>query len=137
MLDSAQYGIFADYSCGEYTPGGRRKERRADSNPGRIEHIRVFRPNGEVLLPKVEVSTASPATITATANVQWTFPLAFGEVVWSDGNKTFTQTFPLTEPRPFSSGTFTWKIDAKDWKWTRVAVWDVAGNGAFINPVRR
>jgi hypothetical protein len=92
---------------------------------------------GEVLLPKVAVSTASPASIVATADVQWTFPLAFGEVVWSDGNKTFTQTFPLTETRPFDSRTFTWKVDAKDWKWARLAVWDVAGNGAFINPVRR
>ena len=92
---------------------------------------------GEVLLPKVDVSTASPNAIVISANVQWTFPLAFGEIVWSDGAKTFTQTFPLTETRPFGSDTFTWKTDAKDWKWARVAVWDVAGNGAFINPIRR
>ena len=92
---------------------------------------------GEVLLPKVDVSTASPGAIVVSANVHWTFPLAFGEIVWSDGAKTFTQTFPLTETRPFGSDTFTWKTDAKDWKWARVAVWDVAGNGAFINPIRR
>jgi hypothetical protein len=92
---------------------------------------------GEVLLPKANVSTASDSAITATANVQWTFPLAFGEIVWGDGNKTFTQTFPLTETRPFGNATFAWKADAKNWKWARVAVWDVAGNGAFINPVRR
>jgi hypothetical protein len=91
---------------------------------------------GEVLLPKVNVSTASDSVITATASVQWTFPLAFGEIVWGDGNRTFTQTFSLTETRPFGSATFTWKTDAKDWKWARVAVWDVAGNGAFINPLR-
>lgn len=92
---------------------------------------------GEVMLPKVEVSTASEATITATAGVQWSFPLAFGEIVWGDGNKTFTETFPLTDTRPFGSTTFTWKTNAKGWKWARVAVWDIAGNGAFINPVRR
>ena len=92
---------------------------------------------GEVLLPKVEVSTVSPDAIVVRAEVQWTFPLAFGEIVWSDGNKTFTQSFPLTETRPFGSQTFTWKTDAKDWKWARVAVWDIAGNGAFINPTRR
>jgi hypothetical protein len=48
---------------------------------------------GEVLLPKVNVSTASDSAITATADVQWTFPLAFGEIVWGDGNKTFYANF--------------------------------------------
>jgi hypothetical protein len=43
----------------------------------------------------------------------------------------------LTETRSFGSATFTWKTDAKDWKWARLAVWDIAGNGAFINPVHR
>ena len=32
---------------------------------------------GEVLLPEVEISKASPSAITATAKVQWTFPLGF------------------------------------------------------------
>jgi hypothetical protein len=92
---------------------------------------------GEVLLPKVAIAATSPADITTTTTVQWTFPLAFGEIVWGDGNQTFTQTFPLLETRPFGNATFTWKAAAKDWKWARVAVWDIAGNGAFINPVRR
>jgi hypothetical protein len=92
---------------------------------------------GEVLLPKVDVSTASADSVAVQATVQWTFPLAFGEIVWSDGNRTFTQTYPLTETRPFGSETFTWKTEAKGWKWARVAVWDIAGNGSFINPVRR
>ena len=25
--------------------------------------------------------------------------------------------------------------EAENWKWSRVAVWDVAGNGAFVNPI--
>jgi len=90
-----------------------------------------------VLLPEVEISKASPSAITATTRIQWTFPLAFGEIVWSDGKETFTQTFPLTETRPFGRSTFEWKAEARNWKWARVAVWDVAGNGAFINPVWR
>jgi hypothetical protein len=92
---------------------------------------------GEVLLPEVEISKASSSAITASTRVQWTFPLAFGEIVWGNGKDTFTQTFNLNDTRPFGSATFEWKADAKDWKWARVAVWDVAGNGAFINPVRR
>jgi hypothetical protein len=102
-----------------------------------VERGEYFISMGEVLLPKVEISTASPAAVAAVVSAQWTFPLAFGEIVWGDGNQTFTQTFPLTETRPFGSATFHWKTDARDWKWARVAVWDIAGNGAFINPVRR
>lgn len=92
---------------------------------------------GNVLLPKVEISTASDSTIAATSSVQWTFPLAFAEIVWGDGNQTFTESIPLTDTKPFGSVTFTWTTHAKGWKWARVAVWDIAGNGAFINPVRR
>ena len=92
---------------------------------------------GEVLLPDVEISKASPAAITATAKVQWTFPLAFGEIVWGDGKETFTKTFDLSETRPFGNETFHWTTEARNWQWARIAVWDVAGNGAFINPVRR
>ena len=92
---------------------------------------------GEVLLPEVEISKASPSAIAATASVQWTFPLAFGEIVWGDGKETFTRTFDLTDTRSFGSETFKWSTEAKNWQWARVAVWDVAGNGAFINPVRR
>jgi hypothetical protein len=92
---------------------------------------------GEVLLPQVEVSKASASQIKATVRAQWTFPLAFGEIVWGDGKQTYTKTFDLTDTRQFGSQTFEWSTEAKDWQWARVAVWDVAGNGAFINPVRR
>ncbi|MBI4622167.1 MAG: hypothetical protein HY736_02965, partial [Verrucomicrobia bacterium] len=92
---------------------------------------------GEVLVPEAEISMTSPSAITATTRIQWTFPLAFGEIVWGDGLRTFTQTFDLTETRPFGNARFEWRTEARDWKWARVAVWDVAGNGAFINPARR
>jgi hypothetical protein len=92
---------------------------------------------GEVLLPETVISTADANGVSVKLKAQWTFPLAFGEVVWGDGKETFTQTFPLDKTRPFGSQTFEWKANAKNWKWARVAVWDVAGNGAFVNPVRR
>jgi hypothetical protein len=92
---------------------------------------------GEVLLPEVEISRGSSAAIQAKARIQWTFPLAFGEIVWGDGKGSYTRTFDLTETRPFGSATFEWSTEARNWQWARIAVWDVAGNGAFINPVRR
>ena len=92
---------------------------------------------GEVLLPEVTVSTADANTVSATVKAQWSFPLAFGEIVWGDGRETFSETFPLDRTRAFGAQTFEWKANAKNWRWARVAVWDVAGNGAFVNPVRR
>jgi hypothetical protein len=92
---------------------------------------------GQVLLPEVEISKVSPSAIEAKARIQWTFPLAFGEIVWGDGKETFTRTFDLSETGPFGNATFEWRTEAKSWKWARIEVWDVAGNGAFINPVRR
>jgi len=92
---------------------------------------------GEVLLPETAISTADANAVKATVKAQWTFPLAFGEIVWGNGRETFTQTFPLDQTRPFGSATFEWRTNAKDWTWARIAVWDVAGNGAFVNPVRR
>jgi hypothetical protein len=96
-----------------------------------------FISTGEVLLPRVEIEKTSAKSILATASVRWTFPLAFGEIVWGDGRETFTRTFDLTDTRPFGSETFKWSAEAGNWQWARIAVWDVAGNGAFINPVRR
>ena len=43
----------------------------------------------------------------------------------------------LSDSGEFSSAKHAWKVRAPDWEWARVAVWDVAANGAFVNPVRR
>ncbi|MCI0350442.1 MAG: hypothetical protein L0Z53_13535, partial [Acidobacteriales bacterium] len=69
--------------------------------------------------------------------VQWTFPLRFAEIVWGDGHGTDREIIPLEKTREFNSQTFEWKAKAEGWKWARVAVWDIAGNGAFVNPVWR
>ena len=92
---------------------------------------------GQVLLPDVKISTESASTIKATAQVQWTFPLAYAMIVWGDGEKTFTEKIDLTETRPYGDSTFEWSATANNWKWARLEVWDIAGNGALINPVRR
>ena len=44
---------------------------------------------------------------------------------------------PLSRTRVFGAGGFGLTIDAPGWAWARVAVWDVAGNGAFVNPTWR
>src|SRR5687768_12951202 len=76
----------------------------------------------------------SPST---HVKVRWTFPLSFAEIVWGDGAQTYRTQIPLDTTRQFGSASFEWKAEAKGWKWARVAVWDIAGNGAFVNPVWR
>jgi hypothetical protein len=96
-----------------------------------------FTTTGEVLLPEWEIATDSPSEISVRARVQWTFPLRFAEIVWGDGHKTGRHLIPLEETREFGNTVFEWKAKAEGWKWARVAVWDVAGNGVFVNPAWR
>ena len=95
-----------------------------------------FITTGEVLLPEFSISGAGDA-ITVRARLQWTFPLALAEIVWSDGSTTHREIPALESTREFGQDEFIWTIPAKDWKWARLAVWDVAGDGALTNPVWR
>ncbi len=93
-----------------------------------------FTTTGEVLLPRAEWSKSTANELVATVEAQWTFPLRFAEIVWSDGKTTHRETIPLADTREFGKRTFEWRAPAAGWQWARVAVWDVAGNGAFVNP---
>ena len=72
---------------------------------------------------------------TYTAEVEWTFPLEFVELVWGDGNKIDRQIVSATEVAPFATHTFRIPFDSAGKKWVRFAAWDSAGNGAFTQPV--
>jgi hypothetical protein len=96
-----------------------------------------FTTTGEVLLPDVNVASSSAAEIVAKTRVIWTFPLRFAEIVWGDGQTTHREVIELADTREFGEKAFEWRANARGWKWARVAVWDVAGNGAFVNPVWR
>jgi hypothetical protein len=96
-----------------------------------------FTTTGEVLLPNVDLASSSANEIVARTHVLWTFPLRFAEIVWGDGLKTDREVIELTDTREFGDDRFEWRARANGWKWARIAVWDVAGNGAFVNPVWR
>jgi hypothetical protein len=100
-----------------------------------LNHSDYFVSTGEVLLPKTEIKQGSRNEIVVRAEVTWTLPLQFAEVVWGDGVKAHRQTFALDKTREFGSARFEWKVETQDWKWARLEVWDIAGNGAFVNPV--
>ena len=96
-----------------------------------------FTSTGEVLLPDVNLASSSPSEIVAKVRVLWTFPLRFAEIVWGDGKNTRSEVIDLTDTRAFGDRMFEWRVQANGWTWARVAVWDVATNGAFVNPVWR
>jgi hypothetical protein len=96
-----------------------------------------FTTTGEVLLPEVDFSTSTSGEIVARVRALWTFPLRFAEIVWGDGRAVHRETIELSGTREFGSRQFEWKAKAAGWTWARVAVWDVAGDGAFGNPFWR
>ncbi|MEO7653344.1 MAG: hypothetical protein ABIZ80_23035 [Bryobacteraceae bacterium] len=94
-----------------------------------------FVSTGEVLLPETSIAAAGGDSIRARFTAEYTLPLRFAEVVWGDGAETHRKIFPLDKTREFGRQSFDFTLEAKGWKWARIAVWDVAGDGAFINPV--
>lgn len=70
-----------------------------------------------------------------TAEVEWTYPLEFVELVWGDGTTVDREIVSATELAPFGSHRFQIPFDTTGKKWVRFAVWDSAGNGAFTQPV--
>jgi hypothetical protein len=98
---------------------------------------RFFMTTGEVLLPETEIKESAGGSIQVRARIQHTFPLEMAELVWGDGSQVYRKTIPLTETHPFGDFSFTAEAEGGNWKWARFAVWDIAANGAFINPVWR
>jgi len=94
-----------------------------------------FWTSGEVLIPSYSVE-GSGGNRTIVADVEWTFPLEFVEVVWGDGQKTDRQIIPATELPAFGKHHFSIPFNASGKKWVRFAVWDSVGNGAFVQPIK-
>lgn len=106
-----------------------------------LRNGRFFVTTGEVLLRSFtagdkesgETLAAGPAEVKFA--LEWTFPMRFAEVVSGDGQKVFRERVDLGETGPFGRRTLTLTPDLKGRRWVRVAAWDVAGDGAFSEPV--
>jgi hypothetical protein len=95
-----------------------------------------FISTGEVVLSAVEWKSDGDR-VKVHVSASYTFPLNIAEIVWGDGSRTQRKIFSLDTTREFGSRNFDWGADAPGWKWARLAVWDVAGDGAFTNPLWR
>jgi len=94
-----------------------------------------FVTSGEVLIPSHRYEGRG-ASMSVVADVEWTFPLDFVEVVFGDGVNTTTRRMSATDLPAFGSETFTIPFDATGQAWVRFAAWDSAGNGAMTMPIR-
>lgn len=93
-----------------------------------------FVTSGEVLIPNYKI-IGSGNNRTIIADVEWTFPLDFVEIVWGDGEKTNRQIISTTDLLPFGKKRFEIPFEVKGKKWIRFAAWDVATNGALVQPI--
>jgi hypothetical protein len=94
-----------------------------------------FVSSGEIVIKQFAVEGGGNQR-TVAAEFDWTFPLDFVEVVWGDGQKTDRQIISASDLPPFGTKRFSVPLDVTGKKWVRVAAWDVAGNGAFSQPIR-
>jgi len=93
-----------------------------------------FVSSGEILFRNYAIE-GNGSRRTFTADLEWTFPLEFVELVWGDGDKTERQVISATGHAPFGNHRFSIPFDATGKKWVRFSAWDSAGNGAFTQPV--
>jgi hypothetical protein len=103
-----------------------------------VEGIRAgnfFGTSGEILFHDWAIQ-GTGANRTYNATIEYTFPLDFAELVWSDGSKVDRQIIDLTDTTPFGQKTFNIPFDKTGKKWVRLAVWDSAGNGAWVQPIQ-
>jgi hypothetical protein len=93
-----------------------------------------FVTSGEVLIPSYSLQgTGSRRKI--VADVEWTFPLDFVEVVWGDGNEPIGRSSgPLTCRRSERTTSRFHRRDRQEMGALRRV--EMAGNGAAVQPVK-
>lgn len=89
---------------------------------------------GEILIKNYAVE-GTGAKRTIAAELEFTYPLDFVEVVWGDGKKIDQQVIRATDTTAHGTKKISIPFDATGKVWVRFAVWDSAGNGAFVQPV--
>jgi len=92
-----------------------------------------FVSTGEILIKNYAV-TGTGTQRTLTADVEWTYPMAFMEIVTGDGKTITKKVISATDMQAFGTKKLSIPFDAAGKKWVRFSMWDVAGNGGFVQP---
>ena len=94
-----------------------------------------FISTGEVLFRDVSLAARNDGQVHAAARISSTFPLRLAVIAWGDGRQTHRESIDLSASRDFEEHDYAWDVKAPGWTWARLEVWDVAGDGAFTQPV--
>lgn len=103
-----------------------------------------FTTTGEVLIPKFTVAgkesgqtlpRAQAGKAELLAELRWTFPLAFAEIITGDGTSVKRQRVELTDTESFGQRSLRLPVNLAGQKWVRLEVWDITANGAYTQPV--
>jgi hypothetical protein len=94
-----------------------------------------FITTGEILLPSATMSPMGDHSVRVKTKISTTFPLRIAELVWGDGKNIHHQIIDLQSTPAFDDHEYSWMFETPGWTWARFAVWDIAGDGAFTNPI--
>ncbi|HVR34530.1 MAG TPA: hypothetical protein VMS21_01620, partial [Methylomirabilota bacterium] len=103
-----------------------------------------FVSTGEILIPRFAVggsesgetlSLEGGGPVPLEAELEWTFPLAFAELISGDGNEVFRERIDLGDTTEFGTRALRMPVELDGRIWARLEVWDIAANGAFTQPV--
>jgi hypothetical protein len=108
-----------------------------------VNQGQFFVTTGEILIPNFTIGGKQSGETLAVKNnstrlqadLQWTFPLNYAEVISGDGKNTYRQRIDLSDTKAFSKRNLRLNLDLSKRTWARLEVWDLAGNGAFTQPV--
>jgi len=109
-----------------------------------LRHGQFFTTTGEILIREFTLNGKQSGeslrlkegtTGKLKAELDWTFPLKFAEVITGDGQKVFRERIDLLDTAAFGKRTLELKPELRGRKWVRFEVWDVACNGAFTQPI--
>ncbi len=103
-----------------------------------------FVTTGEVLIPEFQVNgkpsgagvVVKPGEkVEIRVDLSWTFPLRQVELISGDGLKVFRERIDCSDTGPFDKRSMQLSRDLTGRTWIRLEAWDIAGNGAFTQPV--
>ncbi len=101
---------------------------------------RFFVTTGEVLISEFSVNGHESGEVAplpgggksqVRLDLNWTFPLAFAEIISGDGRGTKRKRVELSATGAFGEDSLSIDADLIGQRWVRVEVWDIATNGAF------
>lgn len=102
-----------------------------------------FTTTGEILIPNFTIAGKSSGEEIPDdsgekqleADIEWTYPMSFADIVSGDGKQVFRQRVDLSDCDSFGTKKLQIPLSLKGRTWVRFEAWDIAGNGAFTQPV--